>query len=60
MFLGLYHGRLSFVPLWAPRPFRLPKARSWHFGVRDALLLILLWNDADHFDVRSVYSMAPL
>ena len=60
MFSGLYHGRLSFVPLWAPGPLRLPKARSWHFGVRDALLLILLWNDADHFDVRSVYSMAPL
>ena len=60
MFSSLYHGWLSLVPLWAPGPLRLPKARSWHFGVRDALLVILLWNDADHFDVRSVYSMAPL
>ena len=60
MFSGLYHSRLSFVPLWVPGPLRLPEARSWRFGVRDALLLILLWNDADRFDVRSVYSMAPL
>ena len=60
MFSGLYHGQLSLVPLWALGPLRLPKARSWHFGVRGALSLILLWDDADHFGIRSVYSMAPL
>ena len=60
MFSGLYHGRLSLVPLWAPGPLRLPKARSWRFGVRGALLLILLWDDADRFGIRNVYSMAPL
>ena len=41
MFLGLYHGQLSLIPLWALEPLRLPKARSWHFGVRGALSLIL-------------------
>ena len=60
MFLGLCHGRLSLVPLWAPGPLRLPKVRSWCFGVRGALSLMLLWDDADRFDIRSVYSMAPL
>ena len=60
MFLSLCHGRLSLVPLWAPGPLRLPKVRSWHFGVRGALSLMLLWDDADRFDIRSVYSMTPL
>ena len=60
MFLSLCHGRLSLVPLWAPGPLRLPKVRSWHFGVRGALSLMLLWDDADCFGIRSVYSMAPL
>ena len=60
MFLGLYHGRLILVPLWVPGPLRLLKARSWHFGVRSALSLILLWGDADRFGIRNVYSMAPL
>ena len=60
MFLSLCHGRLSLVPLWAPGPLRLPKVRSWHFGVRGALSLMLLWDDADRFDIWSVYSMTPL
>ena len=60
MFLSLCHGRLSLVPLWAPGPLRLPKVRSWHFGVRGALSLMLLWDDADRFVIRSVYSMTPL
>ena len=60
MFSGLYHGRLSFVPLWVPGPLHLPKARSWRFGIQDALSIILLWDDADRFGIRSVYSMAPL
>ena len=60
MFSGLYHGRLSLVPLWALGPLRLPKARYWCFGVRGALSLILLWDDADRFGIRNVYSMAPL
>ena len=60
MFLGLYHGRLILVPLWALRHLRLPKARSWRFSVRGALLLILLWDDADRFGIRNVNSMAPL
>ena len=28
MFSGLYHGRLSLIPLWAPGSLRLPKACS--------------------------------
>ena len=60
MLLGLCHGRSSFVPLWAPRPLRLPKARSWCLGVRGALSLILLWDDVDRFGIRSVHLMAPL
>ena len=51
MFSGLYHGRLSLVPLWAPGPNRLPKARSWRFGVRGALSLILLWDVVDRFGI---------
>ena len=58
MFSGLYHGRLSLVPLWAPRSLRLPKARSWRFDVRDALSLVLLWDDAGRFGMRNMYSMA--
>ena len=60
MFSGLCHGRLSLVPLCAPGPLRLPKVCFWRFGVRGALSLLLLWDDADHFSIRSVYSMAPL
>ena len=46
--------------IWAPGPLRLPKVRSWRFGVRGALSLMLLCDDADCFSIRSVYSMAPL
>ena len=60
MFLGLYHGWSSLVPLRAPGPIRLPKARSWRFGVRAALSLILLEDDADSFGIRGAHSMAPL
>ena len=60
MFSGLYHGRLILVPLWALGPPRLPKAHFWHFGVRDALSLKFLWDDADRFGIRNVYLMAPL
>ena len=60
MFSGLCHGRLSLVPLWAPGPLRLPKVRSWRFGVRGALSLMLLWDDADRFGMQSMYSMVPL
>ena len=60
MFLGLYHGRLILVPLWALRPLRLPKARFWRFGVRGALSLILLWDDVDRFGIQNVYLMTPL
>ena len=60
MLSGLCPGRLSLVPLWALGPLRLPKACSWHFGVRGALSLILLWGDADRFGIRSMHSMAPL
>ena len=60
MLSGLCHGRLSLVPLWAPRPLCLPKARSWRFGVRGALSLIPLWDDTDCFGIWSVHSMAPL
>ena len=60
MFSGLYRGRLSLIPLWVPGFLRLPKARSWRFGVRGALSLMLFWDDADHFGIRNVYLMAPL
>ena len=60
MFLGLYHGQLSLIPLWALEPLRLPKARSWRFGVRGALSLILLWDDANHFGIRGTHLLAPL
>ena len=60
MFSGLYHGWLSLVPLWAPGPLRLPKACSWRFSVRGALSLMLLWDDANRFGIRNVYSMTPL
>ena len=42
-FSGPYHGRLSLVPLWVPGFLHLPKARSWCFGVRGALSLMLFW-----------------
>ena len=60
MLSGLCSGRLSLVPMWAPGPFHLPKARSWCFDVRGVQLLLLLWDDADRFGIRSVHSMAPL
>ena len=60
MYLGLYHSQLILITLWALGPLRLPKARSWCFGVRGALSLILLWDDADRFGIRNVYSMVPL
>ena len=60
MFLGLRHGRSILVPLWAPVPFRLPKACFWRFAVRGALSLILLGDDADRFGIRGAHSMAPL
>ena len=60
MFLDLCHGWLSLVPLWMLGPLRLPKVHSWRFSVRGALSLMLLWNDVNRFDIRSVYSMAPL
>ena len=60
MFWGLCHDRSSLVPLLAPRPLRLPKARSWRFDVRGALSLILLWDDMDRFGIRGTHSMAPL
>ena len=59
-FSSLYHGRLSLVPLWVPGFLRLPKARSWCFGIRGALSLMLFWGDADRFGIRNVYLMAPL
>ena len=60
MFSGLHHGQLSLVSLWAPGFLRLPKERFWCFNVRDALSLVLFWDDADRFSIRNVYSMAPL
>ena len=60
MFSGLYHGRLSHVPLWAPGSLRLPKACSSRFGVQGASSLMLLWDDADRFSIWKVYSMMPL
>ena len=60
MFSGLYHGWLSLVPQWAPGLLRLLEARSWRFGIWGALSLMLLWDDADRYGIRSMYSMAPL
>ena len=60
MFSGLCHGWSSLVPLGAPGPLRLSKARSWRFGVRGALSLILLGDDVDRFGIRGAHSMAPL
>ena len=60
MFSDLYHGRLSLVPLWALGPLRLPKVRTWRFGVRGTLSLILLGDGVDRFGIQNVYSMAPL
>ena len=60
MFSGLCHGRLGLIPLSAPGPLRLPKARSWRFGVWGTLSLILLWDDADRFGIRGAHSMGPL
>ena len=54
------HGRSSLVPLYVPGSLRLIKARSWRFGTRGASSLVLLWDDADRFGTRNVYSMAPL
>ena len=53
MFSGLCHGRSSLVLLGAPRSLRLSKARSWRFGVRGALSLIFLRDDA----IASVYGV---
>ena len=41
MFSGLCHGQSGLVLLLVPGPLRLPKARSYRFGVRGALSLIL-------------------
>ena len=60
MFSGLCHGRLSLVPLGAPGPLRLSKARSWRFGVQGVLSLIFLRDDADRFGIRGAHSMASL
>ena len=49
----------SYSPM-GTGPLRLPKACSWRFSVRGALSLMLLWDDADRFGIRNVYSMAPL
>ena len=57
---GLCDGRSSLVPLWAPKPLCLPNSRSWRFGVRGALSLILLWSDADRFGIRGAHSLVPL
>ena len=60
MFSGPRHGQSSLVPLWVPGSFCLLKARSWRFGARGTSSLVLLWDDADRFGTRNVYSMAPL
>ena len=60
MFSDLCHGRSSLVPLGRPGPLRLSKARSWSFGVRGALLLILFKDVANRFSIRGAHSMAPL
>ena len=41
-------------------PLRLSKVRSWRFGVRGALPLILLGDDVDRFGIWGAHSMAPL
>ena len=60
MFLDLCHGQSSLVPLGAPGPLRLSKARFWHFDVQGALLLILLGDVANRFGIRGAHSMVPL
>ena len=60
MFSGLCHGRSGLVLLLAPGPLYLPKARFWRFGVRGALSLILLWDDAGRFGIWGAHSIAPL
>ena len=60
MFSNLCHGRSSLVPPGAPGSLRLSKAHSWRFGVRGALPLILLGDDADRFCIWGAHSMAPL
>ena len=60
MFSGPIHGLPSLVPLLVPGPLRSPKARSWRFGVRGVLSLILLWDGTDRFGIRGAHSMAPL
>ena len=60
MFSSLHYSRSSLVPLWVPGSLRLLKARFWHFGARGASSLVLLWDDADRFGTRNVYSMVPL
>ena len=60
MFSDLCHGRSSLVPLGGPRPLRLSKVRSWSFGVRGALLLILFKDVANHFGIQGAHSMALL
>ena len=41
-------------------PLRLSKVRSWRFGVRGVLPLILLGDDVDRFGIWDAHSMAPL
>ena len=60
MFSSLCHGQSSLVPLGAPGPLRLSKARFWHFDVQGALLLILLGDVANRFGIRGAHSMVPL
>ena len=60
MFLDPRHGQSSLVALWVPGSLRLLKARFWCFSIRGASSLMLLWDDADSFGTRNVYSMAPL
>ena len=60
MFSGICYGQSGLVPLLAPGPLHLPKARSWRFGVRGALSLILLWDDMDRFGIWGAHLMAPL
>ena len=47
-------------PSWVPEPLHLPKARSWHFGIRGSLSLMPLWSDADRFGIRGAHSLVPL
>ena len=50
---------LSPVSARASSPAQV-KARSLRFGVRGALSLILLRNNADHFSIRGAHSLVPL